>query len=64
MRRRWEIGPGSGSRRLCVGFDAGGRTTVAFRQSYRSDTYRDEVAKILEVGLEDGSWKILSERVE
>ncbi len=35
---------------------------VSFDQSYRSDNYRDNTRKILEVVFEDNEWKILAER--
>ena len=38
------------------------RARVSFDQSYRSETYRDQVHKILELIRENGGWKILSER--
>ena len=40
------------------------RAQVSFDQSYRSDDYRDAVRKTLELIKEDGSWKILAEKVE
>ena len=40
------------------------RAAVAtFGQSYRSDSYRDEVSKLLDLVREDGEWKILEETV-
>ncbi|MEM7583042.1 MAG: hypothetical protein AAF560_06655 [Acidobacteriota bacterium] len=35
---------------------------ATFVQAYRSDTYRDEVPKLLDLVREDGSWKILEEK--
>ncbi len=40
------------------------RVRVRFRQTYRSESYRDVVRKTLELVREDGSWRILEERVE
>jgi MFS family permease len=37
------------------------RATAAFRQSYRSDTYSDEVDKALSLAFEDGLWRIVEE---
>ena len=39
-----------------------GRARVSFRQAYVSDNYRDTTRKALELTLENGEWKILSER--
>ncbi len=39
------------------------RAEVRFRQIYRSDTYRDQVEKVLILVREDGAWRILEERV-
>lgn len=41
------------------------RVAVAtFVQSYRSDSYRDRVSKLLDLVRQDGEWKILEERVD
>lgn len=40
------------------------RVSVRFRQAYRSPTYEDVVLKILILGWEGESWKILQETVE
>ncbi|MEG3640166.1 L,D-transpeptidase Cds6 family protein [Magnetococcus sp. PR-3] len=39
----------------------GGRAKVSFTQSYRSDTYRDKIRKILLMERQDAQWKILRE---
>ncbi len=39
------------------------RVRATFFQNYRSDRFEDTVRKPLELGLEDGRWRILSERV-
>ncbi len=41
-----------------------GRARVSFDQTYRSDTYSDQVYKILELIREDDDWKIVAERQE
>ena len=38
------------------------RVRATFFQNYRSDRYEDTVRKQLELGLEEGAWRILSER--
>ncbi len=38
------------------------RGRVTFDQGYRSDTFQDNVRKVLELVREDGRWKILAER--
>jgi len=47
-----------------VTFRGDGRAAVSFRQSYRSDRYRDRVRKTLEFVREDGGWKIIRERAQ
>jgi len=42
--------------------EKGGRAEVMFRQTYRSDNYRDQVMKILTLGLERGDLVIVGER--
>ena len=39
------------------------KASVRFTQDYESDTYSDSVDKLLELTREDGSWKIVAERV-
>ena len=39
------------------------RVRAVFFQNYRSDRFEDTVRKRLDLGLEDGSWRILRERV-
>ena len=39
-----------------------GRASVTFEQSYRSDTYADQVIKRLDLARQGGSWKILAEQ--
>ncbi len=38
------------------------RTRVRFRQSYESEGFSDRVEKVLELGYEDGRWRIVAER--
>lgn len=38
------------------------RASVVFEQTYRSDTYADQVTKRLDLVRQDGEWKIVSER--
>jgi chromosome segregation ATPase len=49
---------------LDVSIDGPERGSVTFDQSYRSDTFQDVVRKSLELVLEDGEWRILSEVAE
>lgn len=42
--------------------EEGSRAEVRFRQGYRSDTYSDEVVKVLTLGLERGELVIVGER--
>jgi len=46
-----------------VEFPAEGRALITFNQYYRSDTYHDTVVKQVRMGLQDGHWLILEERV-
>jgi outer membrane protein assembly factor BamE len=46
-----------------VEFPSAGRALVTFNQHYRSDAYHDNVIKQLLMGLQDGQWLILQERV-
>ncbi len=46
-----------------VEFPAEGRALTTFNQYYRSATYHDTVVKQLLMGLQDGRWLILEERV-
>ena len=46
---------------LEVKFQERGRAVATFRQTYRSDTYADTVRKTLELTIEEGGWKILTE---
>ncbi len=41
-----------------------GQVEVEFRQSYRSDTFQDVVRKTLRMALEEGGWRIVSERAD
>ena len=46
-----------------VEFPAEGRALITFNQYYRSATYHDTVVKQLLMGLQDGRWLILEEKV-
>ncbi len=46
-----------------VEFPAEGRALITFNQFYRSATYQDTVVKQLIMGLQDGRWLIMEERV-
>lgn len=46
-----------------VEFPAEGRALITFNQYYRSTAYHDTVVKQLLMGLQDGRWLILEERV-
>ncbi|MGA7178112.1 MAG: outer membrane protein assembly factor BamE [Thiobacillaceae bacterium] len=46
-----------------VEFPKAGQALVTFNQYYRSDTFHDAVIKQLLMGLQDGRWLILEERV-
>lgn len=46
-----------------VEFPAPGRALITFNQYYRSATFHDTVVKQLLMGLQDGRWLILEERV-
>jgi hypothetical protein len=46
-----------------VEFPAEGRALITFNQNYRSAAYHDTVVKQLLMGLEDGRWLILEEKV-
>ncbi|MEM7352211.1 MAG: hypothetical protein AAF657_15530 [Acidobacteriota bacterium] len=48
---------------LTVRFGGPGIAWVEFAQAYRSDSYRDDVVKILQLQREDGLWKITAEQV-
>ena len=39
------------------------RLQATFFQNYRSDRFEDTVRKRMQLGLEEGRWRILSERV-
>ncbi|MDX1503833.1 MAG: PilZ domain-containing protein [Thermoanaerobaculia bacterium] len=49
--------------RLETTLDGEGRAVARFFQAYRSDTYSDEVLKVLELVWEGDTWKIAAERV-
>ena len=42
---------------------AADRVRAVFFQNYRSDRFEDTVRKRLDLALEDGSWRIVDERV-
>ncbi len=42
--------------------DPSNQAILRFRQNYRSNTFRDEVQKVLVLVVEDGAWKIVRER--
>ena len=47
---------------LKIEVQAPGRASVTYRQAYKSDIFADNVLKRLEFVLEEGSWRIISER--